>query len=159
MYTCLEKKLYMRYKKLTQAFSIIEVMVVLAVLFIIIAMIAHSGSKARSQAMRNEAKAMIGALEISCDMFEADLGKYPTTDGGSGCSNLYNELVNDTGDTSWYGPYIELDDDAVSGGEILDPWENPYNYKKPGTENTTFFDLWSEGPDGSDGTSDDVINW
>ena len=40
-----------------------------------------------------------------------------------------------------------------------DPWGNPYVYVCPGTHNTDGYDLHSFGPDGQDGTEDDIDNW
>jgi general secretion pathway protein G len=41
----------------------------------------------------------------------------------------------------------------------LDPWGNPYAYVAPGVRNTASFDIVSRGPDGIEGTQDDVGNW
>ena len=41
----------------------------------------------------------------------------------------------------------------------LDPWGQPYAYLRPGTHHPRGFDLQSRGPDGLEGTEDDVTNW
>lgn len=40
-----------------------------------------------------------------------------------------------------------------------DPWGNGYVYKTPGIYRTESFDIHSMGPDGADGTEDDVAPW
>ncbi|MHC4777782.1 MAG: type II secretion system protein GspG [Planctomycetota bacterium] len=50
----------------------------------------------------------------------------------------------------WMGPYAK---------HIHDPWGNRYRLAIPGEHNPTFYDVWSAGPDGVDGTSDDIKNW
>ena len=40
----------------------------------------------------------------------------------------------------------------------LDPWGHPYRYLEAGVHNPDSFDLWSAGPDGVDGTEDDIGN-
>ena len=40
----------------------------------------------------------------------------------------------------------------------MDPWGRPYAYEFPGKVNPTGYDLRSAGPDGQDGTQDDVFN-
>jgi general secretion pathway protein G len=40
-----------------------------------------------------------------------------------------------------------------------DPWGRQYQYSNPGKHNTDGYDVWSLGPDGADGTDDDVGNW
>ena len=134
-------------------------MTVIAVMFILIAVIGRVGANARQQAMRKEAAAMIGALEIAIEMYEADNGSYPSG-SGAGCATMYSALSTDTGASTWYGPYMEFKDDDVSGGHVIDPWSEAYNYDSQSpTHNTSSFDLWSKGPDKASGTSDDVKNW
>jgi general secretion pathway protein G len=41
----------------------------------------------------------------------------------------------------------------------LDPWDNEYRFAAPGKHNTEGFDVWSVGPDGQDGSADDIGNW
>ena len=40
-----------------------------------------------------------------------------------------------------------------------DPWGNPFQYEFPGRRNPDSYDLWSFGPDGVNGTADDIGNW
>ena len=40
-----------------------------------------------------------------------------------------------------------------------DPWGNDYIYVVPGAKNTNKFDVRSKGPDGVEGSEDDVGNW
>ena len=75
--------------------------------------------------------------------YQVDNGAYP--------SNLQNLVMQPAGATNWHGPYL----DKVP----LDPWGNPYIYHFPGTHNITGYDLLSVGPDGKEGTSDDIVNW
>jgi general secretion pathway protein G len=41
----------------------------------------------------------------------------------------------------------------------VDPWGNGYIYSIPGTKNVNKYDVRSKGPDGQEGTDDDVGNW
>ena len=62
-------------------------------------------------------------------------------------------LVNQpTGLAGWQGPYLKR-------GTPKDPWGNPYLYRSPGQHNASGCDLYSMGPDGQDGGSDDIDNW
>ena len=40
-----------------------------------------------------------------------------------------------------------------------DPWGNDYIYVVPGAKNTIKFDVRSKGPDGVEGSEDDIGNW
>ena len=54
---------------------------------------------------------------------------------------------------TWNGPY-------VSGTIGLDPWGNTYQYEYPPTHgNADTPDIWSYGPDGEEGTEDDINSW
>ena len=52
----------------------------------------------------------------------------------------------------WHGPYLDRK-------SPVDPWDNDYKFAAPGKHNTDSFDIWSIGPDGQDGTDDDIGNW
>jgi general secretion pathway protein G len=43
--------------------------------------------------------------------------------------------------------------------ELMDPWGEFYQYRNPGTKNPNMFDVYSIGPDKTEGTPDDVGNW
>ena len=49
--------------------------------------------------------------------------------------------------------------DTPGGKAPLDPWGEPYQYRSPGTHNKTGYDLFSKGPDKTEGTEDDIGNW
>ena len=54
---------------------------------------------------------------------------------------------------TWNGPY-------VSGTIGVDPWGNAYQYEYPPTHGTQDMpDIWSYGPDGEEGTDDDICSW
>lgn len=42
---------------------------------------------------------------------------------------------------------------------LLDPWGNPYLYRRPGAKDKGGFDVYSAGPDGQADTGDDIGNW
>ena len=48
---------------------------------------------------------------------------------------------------------------SARGFPIIDPWGNPYQYRRPGKRNPEEFDIFSMGKDGQEGTEDDIGNW
>ncbi len=40
-----------------------------------------------------------------------------------------------------------------------DPWGQPYKYRFPAQKSKKTYDIWTVGPDGQDGTDDDLGNW
>ncbi len=81
--------------------------------------------------------------------YRMNLGSYPTTEEGLKALLIAPEGKADR----WKGPYLK-DDKALTDG-----FSHPYGYKFPGTHNPSKYDLWSFGPDGVDGTADDIGNW
>jgi general secretion pathway protein G len=100
----------------------------------------------------NEAKVLavktdIASIETALDMFEVDSGRFPTAAEGLGA--LVRQPV---GLGNWKGPYVKRAAPA-------DPWNRQYVYRFPGTHNPNGYDLFSVGPDGREGSGDDVGNW
>jgi general secretion pathway protein G len=87
-------------------------------------------------------------LESALERYELDNGRYPATE--EGLAVLIAKPPADAG--TWTGPYIR-------GTIPKDPWGDPYGYRNPGTHRKNGFDLWSNGPDGKEGTPDDIANW
>jgi len=94
-----------------------------------------------------QAVATGGILSLGIDRFERRLGRFPAT-----LEDLVREPPNLAGDERWDGPY-------VARTMLTDPWGRPYQYCGPGKHNVERYDLWSLGPDGEDGTYDDIGNW
>jgi general secretion pathway protein G len=89
----------------------------------------------------------ISNVELALDTFEIDTGRYPTTQEG------LSALMQQPGDVpEWHGPYMKRN-------VTNDPWKHPYAFRSPGEHNTDSYDLYSFGPDGQEGTDDDIDNW
>lgn len=56
----------------------------------------------------------------------------------------------------WKGPYLDF---SPLDKFPLDPWGHEYFYRQPGTHNPERYDFFSAGPDGKEGTADDIGNW
>ena len=107
----------MKKPKFTQAFTIVELTAVLVIMMIIASMIVGVGKRARMAALEAKAKSMIAALEVATSMFHADTGRYPTTDNGTGCPNLYDELTDTDHEPDNDGVIVEM---GCAEGYILD---------------------------------------
>lgn len=145
----------MRFLYRKSAFTLIEVITVIAIIIILIGLLSPALRRAREQAIIEKARAMVGSLEVALSMYYMDYGAYPAEVGGS--NNFANTLGTKSG---LYGPYIEFKGGEYSGNAAIDPWENAYRFDKTSPpNNTASFDLWSAGPDGTSGNSDDITNW
>jgi general secretion pathway protein G len=129
-----------------KAFTLIELMLVVIIIGVLAAMVMPRLVGRSEQARVVAAKADIEAnISLALDMFEMDNGRFPNTGEG-----LVALRTNPSSLPKWKGPYLKK--------EPKDPWGKPYIYKSPGTHNSDY-DLYSAGPNGVEGDSDDIGNW
>lgn len=53
----------------------------------------------------------------------------------------------------------ELVEDEIVDTEPLDAWGEPLLFRCPAEKGRGVADIWSKGPDGEDGTADDICSW
>ncbi len=130
-----------------RAFTLIELLLVLVILGVLAAIVVPKFSGRTEQARVTAAQAQIATFGTALDAYEVDNGFYPK--GNNGLQDLIQQ-PNDT--PNWKGPYLK---DEIPN----DPWGNPYIYECPGKHPPSPYDLISPGPDGRDGTDDDITNF
>lgn len=138
------------------AFTLIEVLLVIAILGMMAALVVPRLMRAGDTAKLDLTKATIGPsgpLAQALDLFKLRAQRYPTTTEGLKALVERPEGLGEEEEDLWRGPYISSLD------QLKDPWRNEYQYKCPGDVNTDAYDLWSNGPDGQSGTDDDIKNW
>lgn len=137
--------------KSKNAFTLIEVMLVVVIIGILAAMVipnmAGRGEQARVAAARADIDANLGT---ALDLYELDNGQYPATE--QGLNALLAKPSSSPVPINWHGPYLKKKRIPV------DPWGREYKYTAPGINNTEEFDLSSYGPDGVE-SQDDIVNW
>ncbi|MCX5693400.1 MAG: type II secretion system protein GspG [Candidatus Omnitrophica bacterium] len=141
-----------------KGFTLIELLVVIAIIAILGGMVVSGAQQARKRGSVTKTKAQIASIETAISMHETDMGKYPGTDN----KTLVSALTKDPGDAEWSGPYIQIKKDELNENEeYIDAWGNAFVYTNPGKNNTSFYDLYSKGPNGiGDGEDkDDIKNW
>lgn len=129
-------------------FTLIEVLLVLVILVILGSLAVTAYGPMRRKAQIDAAKAAVSMFETPLEAYHLHMDAYPASQAGL---DALRTAPADAG-SNWSGPYIKQD-------IPLDPWRNPYRYESPGRHNPETYDLWSAGPDGIDGTADDVGNW
>lgn len=132
-----------------RGFTLMEILLVLAILVILGALVGVGFSRVRQNALIDSAKAQISNLESAVKVYQIDVGRYPG--GDSGLEALLAP-PSDAPQGKWRGPYLE----GVTQLP-LDPWGNPYNYEiYQDNYNDEQFEISSSGPDQQPGTDDDV---
>ena len=135
-----------------RAFTLMEILIVLAILGLLVGL-----SVTKLTGVFNGAQIKTAQMFVSESMkaplftYKMQMGDFPSTEEG-----LQALLVAPPNKADrWQGPYLE-----VQGGKLpVDPWGEPYQYRYPGVHNKGGYDLWSKGPDHTDGTEDDIGNW
>ena len=117
-------------------FTLIEILVVMAIIGMLAVMVAPNIFNQQSGAQRDAALSQISALEAALDTYRLDVGQYP--------DSLEGLVENDSGRAAWNGPYLRRE-------VPLDPWGNEYVYDSDGRG----FTLVSYGPDGERGGEGD----
>jgi len=133
------------------AFTLIELLLVVVIITILATLVVPRFAGRTEEARIATAKGQINIhFSAALDMYEVDNGRYPTTE--QGLQALRVEPSMEPVPMSWKGPYLKKE-------VPLDPWGGEYIYVCPGRQHPDGYDLYSPGPDGKDGTEDDVTNW
>jgi general secretion pathway protein G len=121
-----------------RGYSLLELLVVLAILSLIIAFAAPSMIGYFEASKAKAAKVQIANIATALDLYYLANGGYPTEQQG-----LKALIEKPEGVTTWDGPYLNRADG------LIDPWGRPYLYKLPGVHGK--FDVSSLGADGKEG--------
>jgi general secretion pathway protein G len=131
-----------------RAFTLIELMLVLVILSVLAAVVLPRLVGRAEQGKQGAAKAEISNVESALDLFEADNGRFPSSQEGL---TALMEAPPDIKE-SWKGPYLKR-------SVTKDPWGRPYVYSCPGRHNANGYDLFSCGASGQEGGPDNIVNW
>ena len=113
-------------------FTLIELMVVVIVLAALAGMLIPNLVDKPDRMKEEIVLADLRSIDTMVKLYRVENGEYP-----SGLAELQGEFDND----------------------LNDPWENPYQYKYPGSRGKAGYEAYSLGPDGQDGTNDEIGNW
>lgn len=130
-------------------FSLIELLLVLVILGTLAALVVPNLVGQGKEAKITATKSSMRTVEQALERYEMHCSAFPTTDDG-----LAGLMIAPADkESSWKGPYLKK--------VPKDAWGNEFQYRQPGEHEGTkeFFDLWSNGPDGKEGTEDDIVNW
>ena len=127
---------YLQASSSQAGFTLIEILVVMAIIGMLAVMVAPNIFNQQAGAQRDAALSQISSLEAALDTYRLDVGQYP--------DSLDGLIENDSGRAAWNGPYLRRE-------VPMDPWGNEYVYDSDGRS----FTLVSYGPDGERGGEGD----
>ena len=129
-----------------RGFTLLELLVVLAILGLIATFAAPQVLKWLSGAKSDSARIQIEALGTGIDLYRLEVGSYPP--------DLEALVEQPAGADRWDGPYLK------KRTVPKDPWGREYIYRYPGANGP--YDLYTLGADGQEGGSGedaDVVSW
>ena len=128
-------------KAAARGMSLLEIMVVITLIGLVTAAVGVAVMNQLEKGQMDTARNQAYEIGKSIELYKLQNASYPSTAQG------LDALVN-----------------PPKGKPIMervpqDPWGNDYIYVVPGAKNTIKFDVRSKGPDGVEGSEDDVGNW
>jgi len=139
--------------RVRRGFTLLEIMLVVGLLALLAAGVIPALIERSKNAKIDLARSQVGpngSLSTTIEQYKLDTDTWPET-----LKDLSEKPSDELVASKWRGPYIKNPD------SMKDPWQNDFNYEGGGsaTHNETQFDLWSNGPDMTSGTDDDITNW
>ena len=141
-------------RRQTRGFTLIEVLMVLAILVLLAAMVGPRILGSQKKADINTTKSQIGMFKAGLEHFALDMKTFPSTEQGLNALVEKPTEENESSSLTWDGSYL--------GAEEIpkDPWGRDYQYEYPSSHwKRDFPNIWSVGPDGQENTEDDIVNW
>lgn len=123
-------------------FTLIEILVVIAVIAILAGMVTPMVFRNVGDAKVSTVRAQLEIFATALEAYRLDNDYYPST--GQGLAALRHPPEGQPAPSNWRGPYLRKD-------PPLDPWKRPYQYTSPGQANPESYDLVSLGRDGQPG--------
>ena len=127
-------------------FTLMEVLLVLAILGVIAAMVVPQLLGQLSTAKKRTAELDIKSIERAVSLYTGENDdEFPEN-----LKALFEPQPDEEGNRR--KPYLD---------KILDPWDQPYNYEKPTDQGALRPRIWSNGPNRTNeqGAGDDINNW
>ena len=137
------------------AFTLIEVLLVIVIIMLLAGAIVAFVIPQQEGAEKNTTRMLVNNVKGSLDNYRLNIGHYPTEEEG-GLLGLVQkpDFENEKLGAKWHGPYVKV------GTTFGDAWSNTLVYGPADPEFMQAGDppyrLYSKGPDGLEGTEDDL---
>ena len=130
----------------SSGFTLMEMILVLAIIGILVGLGIFAMRGVVGDAEIAKAGADSQTMKINLTRYKTMAGYLPTQ--AQGLEALVKKPSGNPAPRSWR--------QLMDASALTDPWGHPYQYRNPGKRDTSSYDVYSMGPDGQDGTADDV---
>ncbi|MFK7960528.1 MAG: type II secretion system major pseudopilin GspG [Phycisphaerales bacterium] len=132
-----------------RGFSLIELLIVIAILLAIGGLVAINLRPTQDQAKEDLVVNQMDRFEDALKLFQLHLDRFPTEEEGVTVLWSKSQLENEDDEAKWKGPYLE-EPSAEDG------WGNEWVYIFPSEERPGYYEIRSSGADGEPDTEDDL---
>ncbi len=134
-----------------RAFTLIEVMIVIAIILALSGLVAVAVFQRRDDADIKLTKVTLNNMKAAIGLFKLDYRRFPTEE--EGLAVLWDkEMLDPDSDENAWKIYLEEKMET-------DVWGTEWGYRQESETREGWFDLWSNGPDKEEGTDDDIMLW
>jgi general secretion pathway protein G len=135
-----------------RAFTLIELLIVIAILLAIGGLVVVNLIPRGEQAKADLQRVQFDIIDSAMKQFRLDMNRYPTEDEGLEALWRQDSLEDEEDYERWRGPYLETP-------LAEDYWGGELTYRNPSEElGEGYYDVVSFGPDGEEGSEDDITN-
>ena len=149
------------------AFTLVEIMVVVAIIAILVGMVLGTAGYATKKADNSKAVADMEKIKNGLEEYRLQYGLYPTNNNANATNALSLALWKKP-QSDKLKPFLVMKgwNNANLAYEVMDPWGHPYHYYHdadgipnfaPHNNSKFGYDLWSDGP--TTDAADDINNW
>ena len=141
-------------------FTLIEVLLVLVILMLLVGAVVVFVLPQQAGAQRNTTELKLRSIDQGIQTFQLQVGRPPTEEEGLDALISMPDFESDALRSRWNGPYIDEET------EFIDAWGNEIRYEireqesgadeMEGRSRGRQYRLYSVGPDGEEGTDDDI---
>jgi general secretion pathway protein G len=132
-----------------KGFSLIEIMVAIAIIGIVMAAVIPVYNTARKRSKVQTTKTALKSIKSQLESYNDDMGEFPAT-----LKDLIVRPADEKASENWQGPYLE----SKTKDTPKDSFNNPFQYERtPGAEHE--YELYSYGPDGKGSKSGRINVW